>query len=125
MQNTHAEAHPATRQNTCGVDYFCQVHAETQQGKALALAIRCPLNPLMNTGTHIYLTSAPPLSSDSQVNPAIGLKSAKHNPPSSFSGQLVGERQQRGTKGASRGLESQSTSFASLREEAAVFNTVS
>lgn len=80
MQNTHAEAHPATRQNTCGVDYFCQVHAETQQGKALALTIRCPLNPLMNTGTHIYLTSAPPLSSDSQVNPAIGLKSAKHNP---------------------------------------------
>lgn len=80
MQNTHAEEHPATRQNMCGVDYFCQVHAETQRGKAFALTIRCPLNPLMNTGTHFSLTSAPPLSFDSQVNPAIGLKSAKHNP---------------------------------------------
>lgn len=63
----------------CGVDYFCQFHTETQQGNAFALTIRCPLNPLMNTGTHVSLTSAPPLSSDSQAKPAIGRKSAKHN----------------------------------------------
>lgn len=80
MQNTHSEEHPATRRNVCGVDYFCQVHTETQQGKASVLSIRCPLNPLMNAGTHISLTSAPPLSSDSQAKPAIGLKSAKHDP---------------------------------------------
>lgn len=80
MQNTHSEEHPVTRQNMCGVDYFCQVHTETQQGKAFALTILCPLHPLMNTGTHVSLTSAAPLSSDSQAKPAIGLKSAKHNP---------------------------------------------
>lgn len=77
-QNTHSDQ-PPTRQNMCGVDYLRQVHAETQQGKPLVFSIHCPLNPLMNTGTHISLTTAPPLSSDSLVKPAIGLKSAKHN----------------------------------------------
>lgn len=58
----------------------CHVQAETQQGDALVLSLHCPLNPLIITDTHISLTSPPPLSSDAQAKPAIGLKSAKHNP---------------------------------------------
>lgn len=112
MQNAHSEEHPAPRRNMCGVDYFCQVHAETQQGNASALAIRCPLNPLMNTGTPISLTSAPPLSSDSQAKPAIGRKSAKRNPTVLNFWTARGRKDNsEGTKGAGRGPESRSTSF--------------
>lgn len=76
----HSEAQPPTRHSVRGVDCVCHGHAETQQGNALVFSIHCPPNPLINTDTHITLTSAPPLSSDALAKPAIGLKSAKHNP---------------------------------------------
>lgn len=101
MQNAHSEEHPAPRRNMCGVDYFCQVHAETQQGNASAPAIRCPLNPLMNAGNRVSLTSAPPLSSDSQAKPAIGRKSAKRNPA------VLNSWTARGRKTTARGQKEQ------------------
>lgn len=110
-QNTHSEAQPPTRQSMCGVDCLCHVHAETQQGKALVFSIHCPPNPLINTDTHISLTSPPPLSSDAVAKPPIGLKSAKHNPAilliseTTCAGETTGKN-----KGAGRGFMSWSGS---------------
>lgn len=79
-QNTHSEAQTPARQSACGGDCVCHVQAETQQGEALVFSLHRPPNPLIITDTRISLTSLPPLSSDALVKPAIGLKSAKHNP---------------------------------------------
>lgn len=79
-QNTHSEALPPARQSACREDCVCHVQAETQQGDDVDFSLHRPLNPLIITDTHISLTFPPPLSSDTPAKPAIGLKSAKHNP---------------------------------------------
>lgn len=109
-QNPHSEAQPPARRSACGGDSVCHVQAENQQGEALAFSLHRPPNPLIITDTRISLTSPPPLSSDAPAKPAIGLKSAKHNPAILLvflpQRQLVRERQQGQNKGAGRGFAS-------------------
>lgn len=77
MQNTHSGSIQRADRTCVGEIISARFTLRPSEEE---LSIRCPLNPLMNTGTRVSLTSAPPLSSDSQAKPAIGLKSAKHNP---------------------------------------------
>lgn len=109
-QNTRSEAQPPARRSACGGDCVCHVQAETQQGEALVFSLHRPPNPLIITDTHISLTSPPPLSSDAPAKPAIGLKSAKHNPAILLVSwpqcRLVWQRQQGKNKGAGRGSAS-------------------
>lgn len=104
---TTQETQPHARRSVCGVECVCHGHAETQQGKALVFSIHSPPIPLINIDTHISLTSPPTLSSDALAKPAIGLKSAKHNPTILFIRWTTCRRETTGkNKGAGGGFMS-------------------